>query len=329
MKTPKIAITYNIKRLTKDTGLKTNDTEAEFDSPNTISAISGALETLGYQAIALEANSDLAHKLKKERVDLVFNIAEGRGINREAQVPALLELMNIAYTGSDSKAMTLTLDKRLANKIVAEAGVLTPMSFSIHAIEQISHRNYNYPLLVKPLAEGSSKGIMSQSVVHDFDQLYKVVQQNIRRYKQPALVEKYIGGREFTVGILEDSGLEVLPPMEIVFLKNNIFPVYSYASKIDWQDFLYYDTQPILTKAQALKIENYAKKAFRALGCRDVARMDFRMDNSGRLYFLECNALPGLSPEWSDLCVIARAAGISHQELIKRIISPALRRFYK
>jgi len=151
------------------------------------------------------------------------------------------------------------------------------------------------------------------------------VQHNIKRYKQPALVEQYVGGREFTVGMLEDKSFEVLHPMEIVFLKEN-FPIYSYASKIDWQEYLRYDTKPELTKAQAAKITNYAERAFRALGCRDVARIDFRMDKQGRLYFLECNALPGLSPEWSDLCVIARAAGLSHQDLIERIMRPALRR---
>src|SRR5271156_471493 len=131
MKKPKrVAIAYNLKRFTKD-GLKTNDTEAEFDSPQTVNAIRTAIEALGYKTIKLEANVDLAHELKKERVDLVFNISEGlRGLNREAQVPALLELMGISYTGSDSKALTITLDKGLAKKVVADAGVPTPASVS-------------------------------------------------------------------------------------------------------------------------------------------------------------------------------------------------------
>ena len=140
---------------------------------------------------------DLAHKLKKERVDLVFNIAEGQqGLNREAQVPALLELMGISYTGSDSKALTITLDKALAKKVVAEAGIPTPMFFLIHNPDQVRGQRYNYPLIVKPVAEGSSKGIMPASVVHDPKNLYEAVSQNIRRYKQPALVEQYVGGRE-------------------------------------------------------------------------------------------------------------------------------------
>ena len=322
----KIAITYNLRHFSINS-LKTNDSQAEFDSPQTIEALCETIEALGYQAIPLEANDRLAHELIKRRIDLVFNIAEGQGNNnREAQVPALLDLMGICYTGSDSRALTISLDKVLAKKLVTDAGIPTPQYYLFNNLEQSPPKNLHYPLIVKPVSEGTSKGIIAGSVVHNTQNLYRMLKQNIQRYRQPALVEHFVGGREFTVAVLEDKELEVLPPMEIIFL-NQDWPVYSYSSKLEWQNSIRYETKPSLTKALSTKISNYAAKAFKALGCRDVARIDFRMGQRGRLYFLECNALPGLSPTGSDLCVISRAAGISYEELIKKILSPALKRF--
>jgi D-alanine-D-alanine ligase len=315
-----IAVTYNLKRTA-------HDQEAEFDSPQTIDAISTAIRALGHDVIMLEANEKLPARLAQGDVDLVFNIAEGyAGHNREAHVPALLEMLAIPYTGSDSKALTVTLDKALAKKVVAAAGILTPKSVIFNSPTQEPSNKLSFPLIIKPLSEGSSKGISSSSVVHNTPELQHAVKNILFRYDQPALVEQYVGGREFTVGVLENSTLEVLPPMEIIYLCDEPCPIYSYAYKLNWQAFLRYETKPHLNKALKTRLENYALRAFKALGCRDVARFDFRMDHKGQLYFLECNALPGLAPDWSDLCLISTAAGISHQELIQRILTPALKR---
>jgi len=322
----RIAITYNLKRTVLSDGLK-NDDDAEFDSLQTLEAISKAIKALGHEVIVLEATAQLPANLLASRVDLVFNIAEGiRGHNREAHVPALLELLSIPYTGSDSKALTVTLDKSLAKKIVADAKIATPKALLFHDPSQKIPESLSYPCIVKPIAEGSSKGISSSSVVHEQSALQSAVEKIVTRYKQAALVEQFVGGREFTVGVLENGCLDVLPPMEIIYLCGEPCPIYSYAYKLEWQNFLRYDTKPLLTKALRLRLENYARRAFRALGCRDVARFDFRMDDKNHLYFLECNALPGLAPDWSDLCLISNAAGISHQELIQRILTPALER---
>ena len=325
----RIAVTYNLKRTTLLDGLK-NDHDAEFDSLQTLEAISAAIGELGHEVIALEATAELPARLLESTIDLVFNIAEGfNGHNREAHVPALLELLSIVYTGSDSKALTVTLDKALAKKIVADAKIATPKALLFHDPMQKIPDNLNYPCIVKPIAEGSSKGISEASVVHEPSALQQAVFKIIERYQQPALVEKFVGGREFTVGVLENGCLDVLPPMEIIYLHDEPCPIYSYAYKQEWQNFLRYDTKPLLNKALRTRLEDYACRAFRALGCRDVARFDFRMDHKNNLYFLECNALPGLAPDWSDLCLISTAAGISHPELIHRILAPALGRYIK
>lgn len=325
----RIAITYNLKRTALSDGLK-NDSEAEFDSLQTVEAISYAIKALGHEVVALEANAELPKQLLATQIDLVFNIAEGfNGHNREAHVPALLELLSIPYTGSDSKALTVTLDKALAKKIIADAKIATPKALLFHDASQKIPDSLNYPCIVKPIAEGSSKGISNSSVVHEPSALQQAVSKIVQRYKQPALVEQFVGGREFTVGVLENGCLDVLPPMEIIYLHDEPCPIYSYAYKLEWQNFLRYETKPLLSKSLRARLEDYACRAFRVLGCRDVARFDFRMDHKNHLYFLECNALPGLAPDWSDLCLISNAAGISHQELIQRILAPALKRHFK
>lgn len=322
----KIGITYNVKREVQQAG-SDNDAEAEFDSPFTVAAIHSAIASLGHQVVDLEANKELPVRLASAGVDIVFNIAEGiQGRNREAQVPALLDMLEIPYSGSDSTALTLTHDKNLSKKVVAEAGVATPAAILMHSAVQEIPANLTYPVIVKPVAEGSSKGIFTSSVVHNAQALKQAVAESIRRYHQPALVETFVGGREFTVGILEDDDIEVLPPMEIVFLQKEDCSIYSYQYKLEWEKYLRYDTSPKLSLAQKKQLKDFARKSFIALGCRDVARMDFRMDHAGDLYFLECNALPGLAPDWSDLCFIATGAGMSYQQLIERIITPALKR---
>ena len=322
----KIGFTYNEKRITPCMNPLT-DTEAEFDGPRTLEAIRSAIRKMGHEVIDFEATSDLPAKLGSADVDIVFNIAEGlRGRNRESQVPALLDMMGLPYTGSDATTLAVTLDKGLAKKVVAEEGVPTPPSFLISDAREKIPSTVLYPLIVKPVAEGSSKGIYSSSVVHSENELRETAGKIIERYNQPALVETYVGGREFTIALLGEKRPKVLPPMEILFLDQVDFPVYSYEYKLDFESHIRYETKPTLTSKEKNLIESYARKAFMALGCRDVARMDFRMDLYGNLYFLECNPLPGLTPGWSDLCLIAEGCGMSYDTIIQEILSPAIRR---
>src|SRR5438093_372820 len=263
------------------------------------------------------------------RPDLVFNMAEGiKGRNREAQVPALLELLDIPYSGSDPAALSIALDKALAKKIVRQHGVLTPNFFTMTTGKERLPKDLTFPLIVKPIAEGSSKGVHATSVVENEGELREAAHKMIVKYDQPALVEDYIGGREFTVGMLGERRPRVLPPMEVVFLdESEIRPVYSFEFKQDSSSKIRYDVPAKLEPGQLKALERAARECFIALGCRDVARVDFRMDEQGKVYFLECNPLPGLTPGWSDLVLIAKAAGMEYNALIADILSGAIRRY--
>jgi D-alanine-D-alanine ligase len=178
------------------------------------------------------------------------------------------------------------------------------------------------------VAEGSSKGVVSKSVCYSEAELREVVKEMVGKYKQPALVEEYISGREFTVGLLGERRPRVLPPMEIVFLdKEEKNPVYSFQHKLDWNDRIRYDVPANVDAATLEKLRTAARGSFMALGCRDVARIDFRMDEKGRVYFIECNPLPGLTPDWSDLVLIAKGAGMDYRTLMGEIMAGAIRRY--
>jgi D-alanine-D-alanine ligase len=260
----------------------------------------------------------------------VFNIAEGfKGRSRESQVPALLELLDIPYTGSDPAALSVSLDKALAKRMVRTHGILTPAYLVMHTgKERLPKELSRFPLLVKPVAEGTSKGVTRKSVVNDEGELREKAREMIAKYRQPALVEQYIAGREFTVGLLGERRPRVLPPMEIVFLdKSDPAPIYSFELKQEWNDLVRYEVPAKLTPRELERLEKAARECFVALGCRDVARIDFRMNAEGHLYFIETNPLPGLAPGWSDLVLIAQAAGIEYRALIGEILAFAIRRY--
>lgn len=325
----RVGFTYNVKRV-KPTVDASDDREAEYDSPATLQAIREAIASWGHEVIDLEANQELPSVLASTPLDIVFNIAEGfKGRNRESQVPAMLELLDIPYTGSDPATLSIALDKALAKKIVRQAGIHTPtFQLMLTGKERLNKEFTTFPLMVKPVAEGSSKGVVSKSVCHSEAELREVVREIVGKYQQPALIEEYIGGREFTVGLLGERRPRVLPPMEIVFLdQEEKTPVYSFQHKLDWTDRIRYDAPAKLEPALLEKLRAAARGSFMALGCRDVARIDFRMDDKGRIYFIECNPLPGLTPGWSDLVLIAQGAGMDYRTLIGEIMAPAIRRY--
>ena len=324
----KVGFTFNVKRVKPDLAGE-QDEEAEYDTPRTLQAIREAIASYGHEVIDLEATSDLPIQLASTPVDVVFNIAEGfKGRNRESQVPALLELLDIPYTGSDPAALSVSLDKALAKRVVRTHGILTPDYLVMHTGKERLPRELGFPLLVKPVAEGTSKGVTKKSVVRDENEMREVAREIIGKYRQPALVEEYIRGREFTIGMLGERRPRVLPPMEVVFLdQGDETPIYSFEMKQDWNDLIRYEVPAKLSERELDRLERAARECFAALGCRDVARIDFRMTPQGRIYFIESNPLPGLAPGWSDLVLIAQAAGIDYRALIGEILSFAIRRY--
>lgn len=318
----RVGLIFNLKRVDP----AEDDAEAEFDSPRTIAAITDALEGLGHRVVPLEATVDLPRLLADAAPDVVFNIAEGqRGRGREAQVPALCELLGIPYSGSDPTTLALGLDKGLTKQILRAAGVDTA-EWQVLITGREDLRSFRYPVIVKPNAEGMSKGITAASVVHDEAACRRAARALIERYGQPALVEEYIAGREFTVGLLGERRPRVLPPMEVLFVHPGEHPVYGFEEKQSFTPRVRLECPAQLTPAELRRVEKAALDTFAALECRDVGRVDLRMAPDGTVYVLELNPLPGLTPEFSDLCSIARVSGTDYRGLIAEILAGCVRR---
>ncbi len=318
----RVGFVYNVRSADAAEG----DEDAEFDEPETIEAISNAIAAHGHDVIGLEADRTLPAALAAADVEVVFNIAEGKGQRgREAHVPALLELLGIPYTGSDAVTLGITLDKPLASTLVRAAGVATPRGIVLTAADDQLPVDLRFPVIVKPVHEGSSKGISSDSIVFDEAALRRQVGKVATRYRQPVLCEEYVEGREITVGLL-GLPVRVLPPMEIVFLDDSELPLYSFEVKRRFEELVRYEIPAPLAPDELAATERASLAAFEALGCRDVARLDFRLDEAGVPHFLECNPLPGLAPGVGDLIFIAEADGLSFEDLIGEILAGALRR---
>jgi D-alanine-D-alanine ligase len=317
-----VGLAFNMKRIESSDG---DDREAEYDPPETIEAISKAIESHGHTVVPLEATPDFPRMLMSSNVDVVFNIAEGIfGRNREAQVPNLCELLGVPYTGSDSATLSICLDKALCKRMLRD--VDTP-EFQVLVTGREKLRSFRYPVIVKPNQEGTSKGITPKSVVDTEAGVRELAREIIDRYGQPALVEEYIVGREFTVGLLGERRPRVLPPMEVIFLNQVERTVYDYQCKQDWEKHVRYECPANLTKEELRAMEKVCRQTFMALGCRDVARVDLRMTKEGRIYVIEVNPLPGLTPDYSDLCLIANGAKIDYRTLIGEILSCAIKRW--
>jgi D-alanine-D-alanine ligase len=318
----RVGLAFNMKRIESQSG---DDREAEYDAPETIQAITEAIESHGHVVVPLEATQEFPRALMSSNVDVVFNVAEGMsGRSREAQVPSLCELRGIPYTGSDSATLSICLDKALAKRLLVD--VDTP-AFQLLTTGREKLRPFRYPVIVKPNQEGTSKGITKKCVCDDEASLREVARELIDRYGQPALVEEYVVGRELTVGLLGERRPRVLPPMEVVFLTQGERPVYDYECKQHWQEHVRYECPPNLTKEELRAVERACRTTFMTLGCRDVARIDLRLAADGRVYILEVNPLPGLTPDYSDLCLIANGAKIDYRTLIGEILSGAIKRW--
>ena len=318
----RVGLTYNMKRIDP----AENDAEAEFDSPRTIAAITAAIESYGHVVVPLEATADLPRALTDVAPDVVFNIAEGlRGRGREAQVPALCELLGIPYSGSDPTTLSICLDKGLSKQILRSAGIDTA-EWQVLTTGREKLKPFRYPVIVKPNAEGTSKGITSASVVRDEAAARAAARALVERYGQPALVEEYIVGRELTVGLLGERRPKVLPPMEVIFIDPKGLPVYGFEEKQSDTPRVRFECPANLTPAEQKRIDKTVRDTFTALGCRDVARVDLRMTPEGRVFVIEINPLPGLTPDFSDLCTIAKVSGMDHRTLIGEILAGSLKR---
>lgn len=328
---PKAALTvgiiYNLKK-----GIKTEviDDEAEYDSIDTIAAIKSALETKGHHVLLFEADKALPEKLRKTRIDIAFNIAEGFGGRcREAQIPAMLNYFGIPFTGSDETSLCLALDKALTKRLLSSHKIRTPKYTLLSPESPVPVLHLKYPVIVKPNAEGSSKGISDASIIKSHEELSELAKHNFRLYHGTMLAEEYIEGREFTVGILGNGKeAKVFRPMEIIYKKETqeSFHVYSFNVKQNYKEYIEYQCPASLTKEQEAEITDMSRKVYGILGCRDFSRIDYRMSTDGKIYFIEINPLPGLAPGYSDYPMLAEFCGNSYTELINNILDAALTR---
>jgi D-alanine-D-alanine ligase len=322
----RVALVYDLRDEYRALGYSEEEI-AEFDSAGTIDALAAALEELGCEAVRVGRGQALAARLVAgERFDLVFSIAEGlKGRSREAQVPALCELFDQPYLFSDPLTLAAALDKGVAKRLVRDAGVPTP-AFQVAEKSASEFACWTgFPAFVKPLAEGTGKGCEAASLVHDRAQLEAAAARVIERYRQPALVEHYLPGREFTVGIVGNGdNARVLGVCEIILRDNAEANVYSLHNKELCEELVTYAPA---SDPEALLAGERALHAYRALECRDAARIDFRSDAKGEPYFLEANPLAGLNPWHSDLPILAAQNGIAFTPLIGMIIDAGLARY--
>ena len=322
----RIALVYDLRDEYLALGFSKEDV-AEFDSRETIDYLAEALQTLGLDTIRVGRGQALAASLVAgERFDLVFSIAEGlKGRSREAQVPAICELFDQPYLFSDPLTLAACLDKAVAKRLVRDAGIPTPNFVVAERNTDELHSWTYFPAFVKPLAEGTGKGCRGDSVVYMPSDLKAVAARILHQFHQPALVEEYLEGREFTVGIVGNGEeARVLGICEI-FLKKAAEPnVYSFESKELYEGRVAYR---IADDAEATLAGKRALAAYRALECRDAARIDFRSDANGDPQFLEANPLPGLNAKHSDLPILAAQNGIAFVELIEMILTAGLARY--
>jgi D-alanine-D-alanine ligase len=320
-----VGLTFDLK----DTYLKQGFSKkevAEFDSEETIFGIENTLNILGHQTERIGNIIDLTHALVKgDRWDLVFNIAEGLfGMGREAQVPALLDAYRVPYVFSDPVVLSVTLHKAMSKHIVKGHGIPTAPFQLVRNPNEFNKVTLEYPLFIKPLAEGTGKGITAKSVVNSLDELTVNGIGLFKEFRQPVLVEEYLPGREFTVGITgTGKNADVCGVME-VSVKDGIHEqVYSLENKENYKGRVDYSLPEESLRASCGKL---AIDAWNALECRDGGRVDIKLDKHGIPCFIEVNPLAGLNPIHSDLPILCRLNGISYVELIRRIMNSAIER---
>lgn len=328
----KIALTYNLK---KNDLTKPEDYSSEFDSEETINAIISALRSRGHSVHCVEASQpNLLSALKKSQADMVFNIAEGQGGKfRESEIPAILDFLNIPYTGSGTLPLALALNKALTKKILKADNIPTPNFQLFTTGQEELDPELKFPLIVKPNFEGSAKGISRSNVVENKESLYSKARELINSYYQEVLVEEFIEGKELTVGILENGTCCVLPILEIDFSSCQKSGEFFYSWRM--KEFQGDDKQGLtptfhcparLDKETEKLVKDTALRTHRAVGCYDISRTDIRLSKKNIPYVLEINPLPGLNPKESNFPIMAYAAGMKYGDIIETILMSAYKR---
>ncbi len=321
----RIGLTYDLRQDYLARGFGLEET-AEFDPPETIDGIAGSLERLGHDVERIGgARALIAALIDGRRWDLVFNIAEGMfGLGREALVPCLLDEYQIPYTFSDPMVLALSLHKGMCKRVVRDAGLPTPPFLVVQSLRDLGRFDLEYPVFAKPVAEGTGKGISADSVIRDDRALRARCAELLARHAQPVLVEQYLPGREYTVGVVGTGDrARVVGALEVHF-NPGVLPVYSYDTKAQYLDRVHY------SQAQGGEDVEWAGEiallAWRALGCRDGGRIDLRLDADGVPNFVEVNPLAGLNPVHSDLPILCRLCDWSYDDLISAIVESARER---
>ncbi len=330
----KIGIAYDLKSDFDAAGRSgPEDALEEYDSPVTVEAIERALAARGHTVLRLRGGRSFVTSVLETPPDLVFNIAEGRGSrSREAHVPAVCEMLGIAYTHSDPLTMALSLDKGLAKRVAESFGVPTPRFAVVECPRDVDAVSLEYPLFAKPLFEGSSMGIRRHSKIANAAMLRERAEKLLADYGEPVLVEEFCSGPEFTVAILgSGESARVVAAMEIVPKK--VAPAdFVYSLEInrsdDWQSEMEYAVPPRRSPREIASIEAVALGAYRALGCRDIARIDVRTGRDGEPKFIEANPLPGIAPGWSDLALLWQRLDRSYEDLVHSIVAEASTRLF-
>jgi len=305
------------------------DALEEYDSEETVAAIAEALHALGHRPRFLGGGRRLVERLLSRPPELVFNLAEGRGArSREAQVPAVCEMLGVPCTHSDPLTLSVTLDKSVAKRLAVAAGVPTPGFVVVGSPDDQSALELGFPLIAKPLHEGSSIGVRRSSRVEDASALRREVERLLADYREPVLVEEFAPGPEVTVGILgEGASARAIGAMEIAprIARPGAF-VYSLEVKRDWKREVEYHVPPRLARETLGETLEVALDAYRTLGCRDVARVDLRLSADGEPLFIEANPLPGINPVTGDLVILAGRSGLDFTALVGSILDCALQR---
>ncbi len=347
----KVALTFNVKpesesflqelspvqKNTQHQAEKAVDTYAEWDTWETINSIKNALAT--YHDVELvEANEFAFEKFKEIRPDIVFNIAEGlKCISREAQIPAMLDMLRIPYTGSDPLALATCLDKARTKEILTYHGIANPKFILADKIDRINGHKLNFPLIVKPYSEGSGKGIFSTSYVKDDLELEREVGRVLSEYDQPALIEEFLPGREFTVAVLgNDDEAEVLPIVEINYndFPDDFIPIYSFEAKwiLDTKEnpLDVFTCPAIISKDLEFQIKRTVLRAYKTLRCKDWSRIDVRLDSNNIPNIIEINPIPGILPNPEDNSCFPKAArtiGLSYDDMVNKVLYVAAKRY--
>ncbi len=317
-----------------------DDRFEEFDKPETIAALADILRGEGHEVALLGDGREFLAKVLADPPDFVWNLAEGEGVGRcrEARVPAVLEMLGIPCTGSDALTLSICLDKSMALRFLASTsnvavpeGWTIPPDDGLERLESLSSRFFEShgerpTLILKPALEGSSKGIRSNCLADTAGEAVTLFERLSRDYRQPIRVEQFIAGDEVTVGLIGNGpGLEVLGAMRIVSRRPTDRFVYSIDLKRAWSENVTYEVPAQFPEEIEERVFRSAIDVYRTLGCRDVARIDFRV-RAGIPYFIEANPLPGLAPDWSDLVLLAQGTGLGYADLIRRILDAALTR---